>query len=122
MGNADAVVVHLHPNPFAAGTCGDHNGAPVRGVFNGVGHNIHHYLDDALPVRQDLRQGGRQAQRDSVVVLLGIQQDGLIGVPDGLTKGESGEIQPALARVEPRQGEQVLDDVGHPVRLPQNDR
>ena len=56
-----------------------------------------------------------------MVVALGLQQHGVVHLAHRLVKGEGGELQLGLPGVQPGQGEQILDDVGHPVRLGQDD-
>ena len=75
-----------------------------------------------FPVSHNVGQILLNPQADGVSVALGVQQNSVVYIPDGPFKGEGRQLELTVARVEPGQGEQVLDDVGHPVRLPQNDR
>ena len=49
--------------------------------------------------------------------LLGVQGAGADHAPNGFGKGEPGEDQLRVSPVQPGEGEEILNDVGHPVRL-----
>ena len=120
-GDADAVVRDLHPQPLAAAPGADVDAPAVGGVFDGVGHHIHHHLHDPLPVRHDLGQVFFHVQRDGVAVALGLHAHGVVDLGHALAEGEADQIQRTVSRVEAGQGQQVLDDVGHPIALAEDD-
>ena len=54
-------------------------------------------------------------------MVLGVHQDGLIGVVHRLGEGEGAQAQLTAPGVKPGQGEQVLQNVGHAVGLVEDD-
>ena len=52
-----------------------------------------------------------------MVVALGLDADGLVAVLQHVSKGEGREIELAVPRIEPGQGQQIIDDVCHAVAL-----
>ena len=119
--DADAGVGHLHPHIFSrdAGVHGD--GAAVGGVLDGVAQHIHHHLLDAAAVSGDQGKSPAVGADQGVAVALGLQLHRPAHGLDGLPEGEADHLHVRPAGVQAAEGQQVLDDPGHPVRLADDD-
>ena len=111
----------LDPHLLApdAGVHGD--GAAVGGVLDGVAHHVHQHLLQPVPVPGDHGQGVVVLAYQGVAPALALQLHRPAHRADGVVQGEAAHFHVRPPGVQTAEGQQVLDDAGHPVRLADDD-
>ena len=93
----------------------------VRSVLDGVAENVHHHLFQAAPVAGDEGQIALRHVGQFMATLLGVKAVGADYAFDSVMEGEPGEHHFGAAGVQPAEGQQILNDVGHAVRFRNDD-
>ena len=113
--DTDAVVAYFHPYFRFRGSGGNDDVAAVGSVLDGIAENVHHDLLQTAAVAYDQGEALRRLIGQGMETLLGSQSIGTDNASMASPEGEAGEHQLGVACVQPAQGQQVLNDMGHSI-------